>query len=131
MKHLFEVQEGTVFRKRHIGNRVPYVPFLHRLETTLRWHRDMGHTHSKNLARIMESVCYWPNMAKDIEEYLKSCEVCELHTSQAAPPKSVIPVASKEPFQQWALDFVGPMPYLKGTTPDKLYIVTGIDSFTR
>ena len=66
-------------------------------------------------------------MAKDILNTLNQCEVYEKFQKSKAPEKSVIPRADGAPYEQWAIDVVGPMP---GSTK-KRFIITAVDYCTR
>ena len=59
-------------------------------------------------------------MLKDIQDILKQYETCKKHTSTPLPSKSVIPCDDGKPFDQWAINFIGPMPFNK---QDKKFIL--------
>ena len=67
-------------------------------------------------------------MIKDIQDILKHCKTCKKHTSTPLPSKSVIPRDDGKPFDQWAINIIGPMPPNK---QDKKFIITAIDFCTR
>ena len=67
-------------------------------------------------------------MLSDIADILKHCETCEKHTSTPIPSKSVIPRDDGAPYEQWAIDVIGPMP---NNNQNKCYIITKIDFCTR
>ena len=67
-------------------------------------------------------------MLRDIEDILKHCETCEKYTSTPLPAKSVIPRIDCKPYEQWAIDVIGPMP---NNNQDKKYIITAVDFCTR
>ena len=69
----------------------------------------------------------WPGMLKDIQDILKHCETCKKHTSTPLPPKSVIPHDDGEPFDQWAIDIIRPMPSNK---QEKKFIMSTINFCT-
>ena len=69
-------------------------------------------------------------MFKDSYKYVKNCEKCHLFTGRpqlAALP--LRPVVIDEPFQQWGIDFIGPLnpPSIAGHS----YILTIMDYFTK
>ncbi|KAJ9069645.1 hypothetical protein DSO57_1016282 [Entomophthora muscae] len=53
-------------------------------------------------------------MRQDILDLLETCVLCKKNTSKPAMPKSVFPTRAMEPFKQWALDIVGPLPEDRG-----------------
>ena len=71
-----------------------------------------GHTCSRNLYLFMQDKAWWPGMIKDIQDILKHCKTCNKHTSTPLPSKSVL-CDDGNPFDQWAIDIIGPMPFNK------------------
>ena len=49
-------------------------------------------------------------MLCDIKDIFKHCEMCKKHTSTPISSKLVIPYDDGEPYKQWAIDGIGPMP---------------------
>ena len=68
-----------------------------------------GHTgicHMKSLAQI---YIWWPNMEKQIEQFVKNCEKYQVNLSN---PVTVQPISWSWPRKQWSrlhLDYVGPI----------------------
>jgi transposase InsO family protein len=53
---------------------------------------------------------YWPNIFKDVSKYVRSCDSCQrlgIPTSSGEMPLQAQVMI--EPFEKWALDFVGPI----------------------
>ena len=67
-------------------------------------------------------------MSKDVDHILAQCETCEKFATSKAPSKSVIPLSDGKPYEQWAIDVIGPMP--SNTTGCK-FIITAVDFCTR
>ena len=126
-KDKFKVDQGTVFRRMENGLLTAFIPVSQRVETVLRYHRDLGHTRSHNLHLFLCNKVWWPNMLSDIADILKHCETCEKHTSTPIPSKSVIPCDDGAPYEQWAINVIGPMP---NNNQNKRYIITGTDFCT-
>ena len=103
----FRMVSGLVTRVLDDGSTVPYIPVAQRVETVLRYHRDLGHTRSRNLYEFLRARMWWPKMLPYIEGILAQCEVCEKFAPSSAPPKSSLPVPDGAPFQKWALDVIG------------------------
>ena len=58
----------------------------------------------------MRNYFYWLGIFKDVEEWVKRCESCQYFKGRvqlAALPLKLVPI--EEPFQQWGLDFIGPI----------------------
>ncbi len=78
-------------------------------------HDRNGHLGADKVSRLIGRYFVWPCMAKDIIDYCGSCERCQLrskHRPRRAPAVDR-PVLS-EPFEQVAIDLVGPLPKGKG-----------------
>ena len=59
---------------------------------------------------ILQSGYYWPRIFKDEKKYVASCDDCQ----RMGKPTEVdeMPLQAQvviEPFEKWALDFVGPI----------------------
>jgi hypothetical protein len=70
-----------------------------------------GHFFDKRTSyKVLHSCYYWPNIFKDVDKYVRSCDRCQ----RIGRPTSAeeIPLRAKvmiDPFEKWALDFVGPI----------------------
>ncbi|KAJ9085062.1 hypothetical protein DSO57_1017583 [Entomophthora muscae] len=67
-KHLFKNVYGTLHQILPNGDTVPYVPSTQKINTILCYHRDLGHTCSRNLHEYLKTFYWWPNMLDDIRE---------------------------------------------------------------
>lgn len=79
--------------------------------------------------QLMSYTLFWPGMRKDIEDFIRCCEVCTLAKTtkpQSAPVQSLPCV--KKPFERIALDYCGPFPLSKNGNK---YILVIIDHFSR
>jgi len=73
----------------------------------------------------------WPNMRRDVTEFVQACEVCQKNKehNQRRRQGMLIPKHVTETFAEVAIDLVGPLPTSK---PDGFqYIVTMMDLHTR
>ena len=71
--------------------------------------------------KILNLGYYWPSLFKDCKKYVRSCDICQ---QMGRPvPSDEMPLQPQvliEPFEKWALDFIGPTnPPSKGK---KIYI---------
>jgi hypothetical protein len=76
--------------------------------------------------RIKERY-YWKNMKKDIEDYIKSCEICQKR-SKGLGKAPIIPIEITQPFEMYGIDFIGP---LKETQQGNKYILVIMNYFTK
>ena len=82
----------------------------------------------KTRQRILRRF-YWPSVFQDIENFCKSCRICQKASKQRvkAAPLISLPVIS-EPFSRVAMDIVGPLPRSKA---GHRYILVLCDYATR
>ena len=70
-----------------------------------------GHFANKRKAyKILSLGYYWPSIFKDAKEYVKRCDNCQRVGKPA--PSNEMPLQIQvliEPFEKWALDFIGPI----------------------
>lgn len=72
---------------------------------------------------------YWPRMIEDIEQYIKTCELCQHHKTPKQRRYGLLqPIAVSKVFERVHIDIVGP---IKKSQSNSQYIVTAIDAFSR
>ena len=72
---------------------------------------------------------YWPGIFKDIADYCRTCEVCQRSQPRRPARAEMIPMPLiTKPFQQIAMDLVGPLPR---TQRGNRFILTICDYATR
>lgn len=83
----------------------------------------------KTIDRIRRQY-YWPNMDKDVRNFVRTCEVCKAvkapNITQRSPMGSFR--ESNEPWQVLYLDFIGPLPRSKS---GNIHILTVVDAFSK
>lgn len=89
-----------------------------------------GHMGFEKTYNRIKKRFYWPNMNKDIQDYINACEPCARrktpnHLKPAPLQKFSIP---REPFYRIAMDIVGPLPV---TYKGNKYILTVQDALTK
>jgi hypothetical protein len=74
-------------------------------------HHDLvafGHPGISRTAELVSRFYWWPNLAKDVQEYVKGCAKCQRHKintqAQKVPLSPITPVHEALPFQTIALD---------------------------
>ena len=79
--------------------------------------------------KILRAGYFWPSLFKDAKEYVKICDSCQ-RVGKPAPSNEMTlqPLVHIEPFEKWALDFVGP---INPPSRQKKYILVCTDYFTK
>jgi len=73
---------------------------------------ESGHMGSKKTKNAIKERFFWPNMNKEIHEYVKTCKKCQEFKVERLKPKGLlgsIPV-SEAVFETIFIDFIGPLP---------------------
>jgi len=89
-----------------------------------------GHFAAKRTAfKILSLGYYWPSIFKDSKKYVKSCDSCQrMGRPTATDEMPLQPQVHLEPFEKWALDFIGP---INPTSNGKKYILVCTDYVTK
>ena len=88
-------------------------------------HRGMNKTYSAIMSQY-----FWPNISREVEEYVKQCRSCQVNkmlTPKHKDPMEITATA-KHPFDKCYLDIVGPLPVTQGNNK---YILTFQDDRTK
>ncbi len=78
----------------------------------------MGHPGIANTYALIRRDYWWPNMKKEVEEYVKGCAMCQankINTHQVKP--HLVPITTNtdaEPFEVIAMDFIVKLPKSQG-----------------
>ena len=77
-------------------------------------HDRSGHFSLSKTKAILNDRFTWPGLSNDVREYIMSCETCKKYNKQTHKPAPYHnrPVIS-EPFDEIALDIIGPLPRSK------------------
>ena len=71
-----------------------------------------GHFSVNGTFKKVSTRYWWPSMAKDVENYVKTCEKCQFRSRyQNEEPLQIPPVPTL--FSKWGMDLVGPLPRSK------------------
>ena len=70
-----------------------------------------GHFSNKRTAyKILSLGYYWLSLFKDAKQYVKRCDSCQrVGRSTLSNEMPLQPQVLIEPFEKWALDFIGPI----------------------
>jgi transposase InsO family protein len=87
-----------------------------------------GHFGRKNtLDRIIRKY-YWPNMRRDVDDFVESCPECQKRAPRTGEAPLTPIARTPIPFFQFGIDVMGPLP---NTLQDHRYIVIAVDHFTK
>ena len=67
-----------------------------------------GHLGTEKTIKNIQWDYYWPNMLKEIKEYVQSCDLCQRNKSSNQTPAGLLqllPIPSKK-FEQVTMDFI-------------------------
>jgi hypothetical protein len=62
--------------------------------------------------RVRDS-CWWPNMYKDVQNWVRTCPTCQLYVEKKGENFPVKTIMVTKPFQLLSIDIVGPLPITK------------------
>ncbi|KAL5489210.1 hypothetical protein EMCRGX_G018277 [Ephydatia muelleri] len=88
-----------------------------------------GHLGKHKTAKKILRRFYWPTLYKDVEDFCRSCQVCQKFSKQKVVKAPLIPLPVViEPFRRVVMDIVGPLPRTKS---GNRYILVICDYATR
>ena len=89
-----------------------------------------SHTEGRSLShKALTQGYWWPNMQKEVQEYVKKCDQYQRFAPNIHQPGGVLnPLFSPWPFAQWGLDIVGPFPTVAG---NKRWFLVSTNYFTK
>lgn len=64
--------------------------------------------HKATLSKLSDDY-WWPDMAKDVNMFVDSCESCQRYKKTLTKFGELTPFNVTRPFEMWALDFIGPI----------------------
>ncbi|XP_057766647.1 uncharacterized protein LOC130987060 [Salvia miltiorrhiza] len=89
-----------------------------------------GHTGFRFLVRkIIRAGFYWPNVNKDVREFVRKCEACQRHAERINVPGETMGVMYAAcPFDKWGIDIVEKLPTAPG---GKCFLIVAVDYFSK
>lgn len=94
-------------------------------------HDDPVHGGHLGIKKTFRKLCkfWWQGMSKDVEDYVKSCDICQQFKNPAGlPPGYLQSIPVSKIFKHVHIDMVGP---IKKTTRGNAYIITATDAFSK
>ena len=89
-----------------------------------------SHTGGRSLLhRAITQGYWWPNIQKEVQEYVRKCDQCQRFAPNIHQPGGILnPLSSPWPFAQWGLDIVGPF---SKVLENKKYLLVNMDYFIK
>jgi hypothetical protein len=113
-------------RNKHKPQRVIKIDQKHIILYTL--HDEQGvHLGIQSTYNKIKERYYWPTMYKDIEEYIKTCDICQ-RRGHEVQRQNLQPLEVKYPFYRVGIDIKGPLPPSKH---GNRYIIVAMDYLTK
>lgn len=121
-ENLIKSEEGLWMRQwRKNLNRLTftqvYLPKVLRAQVLERFHDDPLIGSHLGQAKTLEKIrqrFWWPTLAVDVENWIKSCLTCNTRKSPRTGPQGLLrPIPPGEAFELVAMDLVGPLPESK------------------
>ncbi|KAH9253870.1 hypothetical protein BASA81_008182 [Batrachochytrium salamandrivorans] len=128
----FRFRDNTFVRILNDGKfTATYMPSNDRIQVMKHYHESLAHLKYGSIIDLITRRFWWPDMKKDLKDYISRCPECQLNRSASRthaplPIRPVPPVAL--PFERWGIDFYGPMMETKSGSK---YLITCIDYATR
>jgi Integrase zinc binding domain len=89
----------------------------------------LAHAGIRATRRMIASRYLWPNLAKDVADWCRSCQACQQANVTAQPAAAVQPIAVPTlRFLHVHIDIVGPLPCSQDGFS---YVLTAVDRSTR
>jgi hypothetical protein len=126
--HQLKCIDGTWYK----GERVVVTADVTDKRKLIKAHHDLpihGHPGISKTIQIVERNYWWPQMRKDIADYVQGCADCQRHKVNNRPTKALLrpiyPKPEAMPFETIALDFITKLPVSQGY--DSILTVTDHD----
>src|SRR6266540_7166719 len=119
----YQLKEGTLVLKeqphRRIVPRSQYYPLMYT------FHNDptAGHLGYKKVLQKLLERYYWPDMAKDVKQYIAACYQCQMKKPMQKI-NELHPIPPSRLFDRWEVDVVGPLPI---TPKGNRYIIVAVE----
>ena len=124
----YEVKDQWLYRRKK--RKSLKVPHRYELEDIFYQNHDhplSAHFGAKVTYEKVVKQYWWPNMRKDVEEYVRSCDKCQ-RRGKSKNKHELHPISVEEPFERIGIDLVGPLPRTK---EGKRYIAVAVDYLTK
>lgn len=123
----FLVFQGKLYLQTNVAL-AEVVPRGHRSQRLRKAHDDNGHFEQRATWERLFGRFWWPTAYADTVNYVLSCHPCQIFAPPLRKQKPVYPITTKQLFDLWGIDFVGP---LRATDKGNRYIIVASEYFSR
>jgi transposase InsO family protein len=121
-----------ILYKRVAKKLVPVIPssLYKKVAQIFHDHPISGHLGVDRTHKRLKSHAFWPGMRKYVQNYIKTCDICQkCKPSNTKPPGLMKSSCHERPWDTVYLDLMGP--YVKSAPGRFEYILVVVDAFTR
>ena len=129
----FMKKQGLIYNLEKEKDASPrlFIPKELRIRIIRYLHDDSGHVKIARTTQNVANQFYWPGMNEQIRNYIKSCEICQIHSYKKYKKNCTITPSYDQGddfFELVGVDAVGPLPL---TVNGNKYILVMVDYFTK
>lgn len=125
-----ELVDGILYRRRRDNEDLSYqlvLPEELRPSVLKSLHEDMGHMGIERTLDLVRTRFYWPKMAKDVEQKIKTCGRCVRRKALPEKAAPLVSIKTSRPLELLCMDFLTLEPDASGTRD----ILVLTDHFTK
>ncbi len=104
-----ELIDGVLYRKRHNNATLSYqlvLPDELRPFVLKSYHDDMGHLGIDRTLDLVRARFYWPRMAADVEQKIRTCSRCVRRKTLPERSTPLVNITTSRPFELLCMDFL-------------------------
>jgi len=121
--------DNGILYKKHKGKKLLVIPEqkLNQILKATHDHPLAGHAGINNTISRLKEKYYWKTMYKDINNYIKTCDICQKRRLEKET-EELKPIRPPTAFSKIGIDIIGPLPR---TLRGNRYIIMAIDYLTK
>lgn len=81
------------------------VPSKQTGEVWRKYHSEMGHPSSERTTAVIQQICYWPGMARDVKAWTDTCPQCVCSKAGPEGRAPMLPIHTSYPFEVIGMDY--------------------------
>ncbi len=125
-----ELKDGVLYRKRQVEDLVTYqlvLPEILRPSVLSSLHDSMGHMGVERTLDLVRSRFYWPKMAAEVEQKIRTCSCCVRRKALPQKASPLVNIQATRPLELVCMDFLSLEPDNRNTRD--ILVIT--DFFTK